>query len=163
MDAIFDDVEAAKGESENDQGAELKEDGTDAFLKSCVRLLGGLAGFLFGEMDGLMIALITFIVLDYITGCIVGAVKHRLNSAISFKGLAKKALIFVIVAVAHIIDTQVLGGSASVFRSAACGLYIANEGMSILENSGKLGLPLPKKLKNVLEQLHDKSDNEKGD
>ena len=133
------------------------------FLKSFFAALGGLCGFLWGEMVGLLIALISFICLDYITGCIVGAVKHKLNSAISFKGLAKKALILVIVAVAHIIDTQVLGGSSSVFRSAACGLYIANEGMSILENSGKLGLPLPKKLKSVLEQLHDKADDEKED
>lgn len=136
------------------------------FFKSASAFFCGLCGFLFGELDGLLIALITFICLDYLTGIIVGAVRHKLNSAISFKGLAKKALILVIVAVAHIIDTQVLGGSSSVFRSAACGLYIANEGLSILENSGKLGLPLPKKLKSVLEQLHDKSesdDNEKED
>lgn len=130
------------------------------FFKSVSAALCGLCGFLWGEMDGLLIALITFICLDYLTGIIVGTVKHKLNSAVSFKGLAKKALILVVVAVAHIVDTQVLGGSSSVFRSAACGLYIANEGMSILENSGKLGLPLPKKLKNVLEQLHEESEKE---
>ena len=72
------------------------------FLKSASAFLCGLCGFLWGEVDGLLIALITFIVLDYITGCIVGAVKHKLNSAVSFKGLAKKALILVIVAVAHV-------------------------------------------------------------
>lgn len=137
--------------------------GFEHFFKAFSAIICGLCGFLWGELDGLLIALITFICLDYITGIIVGAVRHKLNSAVSFKGLAKKALILVIVAVAHIIDTQVLGGSSSVFRSAACGLYIANEGMSILENSGKLGLPLPKKLKSVLEQLHDKADDEKED
>lgn len=130
------------------------------FLKTLSAALCGLAGFLFGEMDGLLIALIAMICLDYITGLIVGAAQHRLNSHVGFVGLAKKSLILVIVAVAHIVDSQVLGGSAAVFRSAACGMYIANEGLSILENAGKLGLPMPKKLRSVLEQLRD--DSEKG-
>lgn len=126
------------------------------FLRSFSAAACGLAGFLWGELDGLLIALIAFICLDYITGLIVGAAQHKLNSQISFTGLCKKALILVIVAVAHIIDTQILGGTSSVFRSATCGLYIANEGMSILENAGKLGLPMPRKLREVLEQLRDK-------
>lgn len=129
-------------------------------LKSISAILCGLAGFLWGELDGLLIALIAFICLDYITGLIVGAAQHRLNSHVGFTGLAKKALILIIVAVAHIIDSQVLGGSASVFRSAACGMYLANEGLSILENAGKLGLPMPKKLREVLEQLRDKDKKE---
>lgn len=128
-------------------------------FKAFSAVLGGIAGFLWGDLDGLLIALITFICLDYITGIIVGAAQHRLNSQISFTGLLRKALILIIVAVAHIIDTQILGGTASVFRSAACGLYIANEGLSILENAGKLGLPMPAKLKNALEQLRDKNEN----
>lgn len=130
-------------------------------LKTLSAVCCGIAGFLFGEMDGLLIALIAFICLDYISGLIVGAAQHRLNSQISFKGLCKKALILIIVAVAHIIDAYVLGGSKAVFRSAVCGLFIANEGMSILENAGKLGLPLPKKLRSFLEQL--KEESEKGD
>ena len=128
------------------------------FIKAASALLCGLFGFLWGEMDGLLIALIAFICLDYASGVLVGAVKHKLNSQVSFKGLCKKAMIMLIVAVAHIVDTQILGGTASVFRSATCGLYIASEGMSILENAGKLGLPLPKKLREMLEQLHDKSE-----
>lgn len=131
----------------------------DKIIKSITAMLGGLAGFMFGDLDGLMVALIAFIVLDYITGILVGTAKHRLSSHTSFVGLVKKALILVIVAVAHIVDTQILGGQNSVFRSAACCLYIANEGLSILENCGKLGVPLPKKLRNVLEQL--KNDNDK--
>lgn len=134
-----------------------------SFLKMLSAFVCGLAGLLWGQLDGLLIALIAFICLDYISGLIVGAVQHRLNSQTSFIGLAKKALILIIVAVAHIIDSQVLGGSASVFRSAACGLYIANEGLSILENAGKLGLPMPKKLRNVLEQLRDKSEEDDAD
>lgn len=130
------------------------------FLKMLSAFVCGLAGFLWGQLDGLLIALITFICLDYITGLIVGAVQRKLNSQTSFVGLARKALILVIVAVAHIVDTQILGGSASVFRSAACGLYIANEGLSILENAGKLGLPMPKKLREMLVQLRDKNEED---
>ena len=132
----------------------------DKYIRLLSSALCGLAGFLWGQLDGLMIALIAFISLDYITGLIVGSAQHKLNSQVSFTGLLKKALILIIVAIAHIIDTQVLGGTASVFRSSACGLYIANEGLSILENCGKLGVPYPKKLREVLEQLHDKNDKE---
>ena len=130
------------------------------FIRTFFAFACGLAGFLWGNTDGLLIALISFICLDYITGLIVGAAQHKLNSQVSFNGLCKKALILLIVAVAHIIDSQVLGGNTSVFRSAACGLYIANEGLSILENAGKLGIPMPKKLKNVLEQLRDKNEED---
>lgn len=136
---------------------------TPNIMKKLFALVCGLAGLLWGSLDGLLIALITLICLDYITGLVVGAAQHRLNSHTSFVGLCKKALILIIVAVAHIIDSQVLGGSSSVFRSAACGLYIANEGLSILENAGKLGMPMPKKLRNILEQLRDKSDEEEQD
>lgn len=128
------------------------------FLKSFTALISALASFLWGQMDGLLCALIAFICLDYVTGIIVGATRHKLNSAVSFKGLAKKMFILVVIAVAHIIDTQILGGNAAVLRSATCGLYIANEGLSILENGGKLGVPYPKKLKELLEQLKDDSD-----
>ena len=130
------------------------------FWKAFTALLGGFAGFLFGELDGLMVALIAFICLDYVTGVIVGAIKHKLNSHTGFIGLVKKALILVIVAVAHIVDTQILGGQNSVFRSAACCLYIANEGLSILENCGRLGVPYPKKLREILEQLRNKDGDE---
>lgn len=127
-------------------------------IKSVSAILCGIAGFLWGDLDGLMVALIAFICMDYITGLIVGIAMHKLNSHTGFTGLIKKALILIIVAVAHIIDTQILGGDSSVFRSAACGLYIANEGLSILENCGKLGVPYPKKLREVLEQLRDKKE-----
>lgn len=133
---------------------------TPTIIKVLSSVLGAVAGFLWGEMDGLMIALIAFIVLDYISGVLVGASKHKLNSQTSFKGLCKKAMILLIVAVAHIVDKQILGGTSSVFRSATCGLYIASEGLSIMENAGKLGVPFPKKLREMLEQLHDKSEED---
>ena len=129
-------------------------------IKAITAAGGGAIGFFFGDMDGLLIALISFICLDYVSGVLVGASKRKLSSQIGYKGLCKKAMILVIVAMAHIIDSQVLGGSKSVFRSAVCCMFISNEGMSILENAGKLGLPLPKKLTSFLEQLKDESNKE---
>ena len=113
-------------------------------------------------MDGLMKALITFVVIDYITGVIAAAVKHKLNSAVGYKGIAKKVMIFALIAVANIVDTQVLGGSKALFRSGTIGFYIANEGLSILENVGKF-VKYPKKLRQFLEQLKEKEDNDDKD
>ncbi|MBQ8927846.1 MAG: phage holin family protein [Oscillospiraceae bacterium] len=125
------------------------------FIKLLSAEICGILGFLWGDLDGLLLALVSFMVLDYVTGLIVGAVRHALSSSTGFTGLARKGLILLIVAVAHILDTQVLGGSVSVCRSAVIGFYLANEGLSILENAGNLGLPLPQKLRRVLEQLRD--------
>ena len=117
----------------------------------------GLCGFLFGEFDGLMYALITFMLLDYVSGVLVAIVQKELSSKVGFKGIAKKVIILALVAVGHIIDMHILGGGA-VCRSAVLGFYTANEGISILENAAELGLPLPKKLVSVLKQLKDKED-----
>lgn len=118
-----------------------------------------VCGFLFGRMDGLMYALIAFMALDYLTGVLVTAAQKELSSKVGFKGIAKKVIILALVAVGHILDTHVLGGGA-VCRSAVSGFYIANEGISILENAAELGLPLPKKLIDVLKQLRDDNDKE---
>lgn len=120
----------------------------------------GVCGFLWGQADGLLYALITFMTIDYITGVIVACLGHRLSSEVGFKGIAKKVLILLLVAVGHLLDAHVLGGGA-VCRSAVIGFYIANEGISILENCGAIGIPLPKKLLDVLKQLKDKEDDEK--
>ena len=119
----------------------------------------GLCGFLWGEFDGLMYALIAFMVLDYLSGVLVAVAQKELSSKVGFKGIAKKVIILALVAVGHIIDTHLLGGGA-VCRSAVLGFYIANEGISILENAAELGLPLPKKLVSVLKQLKDKEDKD---
>lgn len=118
-----------------------------------------VCGFLFGQMDGLMYALIAFMILDYLTGVLVAVAQKELSSKVGFKGIAKKVIILALVAVGHILDTHVLGGGA-VCRSAVSGFYIANEGISILENAAELGLPLPKKLVDVLKQLRDDDDKE---
>lgn len=117
-----------------------------------------VCGFLWGQMDGLLYALLAFMVLDYITGLISAYIAKKLSSKVGFTGIAKKVFIMVLVAVGHILDVHVLGGGA-VCRSAVIGFYIANEGISILENAGKIGLPLPEKLLDVLEQL--RKDDEK--
>ena len=128
-------------------------------IQSIAAVLSAICGFCFGAMDGLLYALITFMVLDYITGCLVAIAQKELSSKIGFKGICKKVIILALVAVGHILDVHVLGGGA-VCRSAVIGFYIANEGISILENAGELGIPLPKKLIAVLKQLKNKSDKD---
>lgn len=126
-------------------------------IQSIAAFFAGMASFLWGGVDGLLYALIVFMILDYITGVIVAVTKHELSSEIGFKGIAKKVLIMALVAVGHILDEHILGGGAFC-RSAVIGFYIANEGISILENAGELGIPLPKKLIAVLKQLKSKDD-----
>lgn len=118
--------------------------------------VGAIIGFFIGGADGLIKALIVFAIVDYITGVAAAAIEHRLNSEIGFKGITKKLLLFCIVGVAHILDLYVLGTGA-VCRSAVVLFYIANEGLSIIENVARCGLPIPDKLKIILEQL--KEDN----
>ncbi|MDE6780191.1 MAG: phage holin family protein [Ruminococcus sp.] len=116
-----------------------------------------VCGFLWGTPDGLLYALIAFMVLDYVTGLISAYIYKNISSVIGFRGIAKKVFIMVLVAVGHVLDSRVIG-DGTVCRSAVIGFYIANEGISILENSGKIGLPLPEKLLDVLKQL---KENEK--
>ena len=121
--------------------------------------LGGWLGWFLGGCDGLLFALVAFVVIDYITGIMCAVVDKKLSSAVGFKGIFKKVLIFALVGVGHILDTRVIG-AGSVLRTAVIFFYLSNEGVSLLENAGHLGLPIPKKLKSVLEQLHDRSEKE---
>lgn len=131
----------------------------EKLIQMITAIIAAVCGFLWGEADGLLYALIAFMTIDYISGVIVAVVRHELSSEVGFKGIAKKVLILALVAVGHILDVHVLGGGA-VCRSAVIGFYLANEGISILENAGELGLPLPKKLIAVLKQLKDKEEKE---
>ena len=106
-----------------------------------------------------MYALIAFVVIDYITGVMCAIADKSLSSAIGFKGICRKVLIFALVGVGHILDTQVIG-KGSVMRTAVIFFYISNEGVSLIENAVHLGLPVPQKLKDVLEQLHERSEKE---
>ena len=121
--------------------------------------IGGGIGWFLGGADGFLYALIAFVVIDYITGVMCAIVDKKLSSVVGFKGIFKKVLIFILVGVGNIIDVQVLG-QAGVLRTAVIFFYLSNEGVSLLENAGHLGLPIPAKLKAVLEQLHDRSEKE---
>ena len=120
--------------------------------------VGGWLGYFLGGCDGLLYALIAFVVVDYICA----AADKKLSSEVGFRGIAKKVLIFLLVGIANILDVQVIG-SGSVLRTAVIFFYISNEGVSLLENAGHLGLPIPEKLKDILAQLHDRSEDGKGD
>ena len=122
--------------------------------------VGGWLGWFLGGCDGLLYALIAFVVADYITGVMCAIIDHKLSSEVGFKGIFRKVLIFMLVGAANILDVHVIG-TGSVMRTAIIFFYISNEGVSLLENAGHLGLPIPEKLKAVLAQLHDRA--EKGD
>ena len=122
--------------------------------------VGGWLGYFLGGCDGLLYALIAFVVIDYITGVMCAIINKQLSSEVGFKGIFRKVLIFLLVGIANIIDVQVIGTGA-VLRTAVVFFYISNEGVSLLENAGHLGLPIPEKIKTVLEQLHDRAENGK--
>lgn len=120
--------------------------------------VGGWLGYFLGGCDGLIIALVLFVVIDYITGVMCAVVDRKLSSAVGFKGIFRKMLIFMLVGIANIIDVQVIK-SGSVLRTAVVFFYLSNEGLSLIENSVHLGLPVPEKLKAVLKQLNDKEES----
>jgi toxin secretion/phage lysis holin len=126
----------------------------EKIIKLICGTVGGIIGFLFGELDGLLIALLTVIVIDYATGLVCAKIKRNLSSSIGFRGIAKKGFMLSIVVIANIIDTQIIK-NGSAFRSAVICFYLANESISILENAGNMGVPLPKKLKDILIQLRE--------
>lgn len=121
--------------------------------------IGGSLGYFLGGWDGFLYALLTFVVIDYITGLMCAVLDKKLSSEVGFRGIFKKVLIFSLVAIGHIIDKNVIG-DGSVIRTAVIFFYLSNEGISILENAVHVGLPVPQKLKDILEQLHNRSDKE---
>ena len=122
--------------------------------------IGGWIGWFLGGVDGMMIALIVLMVLDYLSGVMCAIADKKLSSAIGFKGICKKVLILMLVGVANIIDIHVVGTGA-VLRGAVICFYLSNEGLSLLENAAYLGLPIPDKLREILAQLHNRSEKEK--
>ena len=119
--------------------------------------LGGFLGWFLGGMDGFLYALIAFAVIDYITGVLCAISDKTLSSEVGFKGICRKVLIFTLVGIGNIVDVYVLG-ETGVLRTAVIFFYLSNEGVSLLENAAHLGLPIPEKLKEVLEQLHDRAE-----
>ena len=123
--------------------------------------IGGILGLLFGELDGSLYALVVFVIADYFTGVISAISNKKLSSDIGFEGISKKICIFVLVAIANIVDVNILNSGAAV-RTAVIFFYLSNEGISVLENAVKLGLPVPEKLRNVLLKMNEgDSDDDK--
>lgn len=116
--------------------------------------VGGFLGWYLGGMDGLVYALIAFVVVDYLTGVMCAVINKKLSSEVGARGIFKKVLIFALVGVGHIIDSQIIG-DGSILRTAVIFFYLSNEGISIIENAAIIGLPVPEKLKTVLQQLQD--------
>lgn len=120
--------------------------------------VGGWLGYFLGGCDGLLYALVAFVVIDYITGVMCAVNDRTLSSEVGFRGICRKVLIFLMVGIANILDVHVIG-TGSVLRTAAIFFYISNEGVSLLENASHLGLPVPQKIKDVLEQLHNRAED----
>ncbi|HJD30211.1 MAG TPA: phage holin family protein, partial [Candidatus Blautia avicola] len=119
--------------------------------------VGGWLGYYLGGCDGLLLALVAFAAADYLTGVMCAVSDRKLSSNVGFKGICRKVLIFLLVGIANILDVHVIG-TGSVLRTAVIFFYISNEGVSLLENAAHLGLPVPEKIKTVLEQLHDRAE-----
>ena len=121
-------------------------------IQLALSAIGGFGGWYLGGVDGFMYALLTFVVVDYLTGIMVAILEQRISSAVGFKGIFKKVLIFILVGIAHMIDFYLIGNGSAI-RTAVIFFYTANEGSSIIENAAKIGLPIPEKLIAILEQL----------
>ena len=120
-------------------------------------LVGSLLGFVawfFGGVDGLLQVLIAFTIIDYLTGIIAAALNHELSSRTGFRGIVKKVILFMFVGMAHLLDSYLPGDSGSI-RAVVCLFYVVNEGISIIENAEKIGVPIPKPLHNMLAKIHD--------
>ncbi len=128
-------------------------------IQAVFTAIGGWLGYFLGGFDGLLYALLVFVILDYITGVMCAVADKKLSSQVGFKGICRKVLIFALVGIGHLLDTHVIG-SGSILRTAITFFYLSNEGLSLIENAAYLGLPIPAKLKTILEQLHDRAEKE---
>lgn len=126
-------------------------------LQIGISVCGGVLGLFLGGADGFLYTLVAFTIIDYISGVMCAVADQKLSSAVGFRGIFRKVLIFTLVGIGNMIDRYVLG-TGGVLRTAVIFFYLSNEGISLLENSAHLGLPIPKKLKDVLEQLHKKEE-----
>ena len=124
--------------------------------------VGGWLGYFLGGYDGLLYALVVFMVADYITGVMCAVSDKKLSSSVGFKGICRKVLILMLVGIANLLDVEVIGTGA-VLRTAVIFFYLSNEGVSLLENAAHLGLPIPEKLKAILAQLHDRAESDGDD
>ena len=125
------------------------------FYKTVTTGIGAIVGYIFGEWSVLLQILLAFVVIDYISGLLASGVEGKLSSKVGLKGIAKKIMIFVLVAVGHLTDRAIGGGS--MIQNAIIFFYLGNELLSILENAGRTGLPIPEQIKNAVDVLKGKS------
>ena len=130
-------------------------------IQAAMAALGGWLGWFLGGFDGFIYALVIFVVTDYITGLMCAIIDKKLSSEVGFRGIFKKVLIFAMVGIGHLLDREIIG-SGEVIRTAVIFFYLSNEGISLLENATRVGLPVPQKLRDILSQLHNKSDKDRG-
>ena len=128
-------------------------------IQIAITALGGWLGYFLGGLDGLLIALLVFVALDYVTGVMCAISDHKLSSAVGFRGICRKMVIFMLVGIGHILDVHVVG-TGTALRTAVICFYLSNEGISLLENASHLGLPVPDRLKTILQQIHGRSEKE---
>jgi toxin secretion/phage lysis holin len=133
------------------------------WVQAAIAAVGGMLGWYLGGLDGFLYTLVAFVVVDYITGVLRAIVEKKLSSRIGAHGIARKVALFLVVGIGHLIDAYLLGGTGAPLRTAVIFFYIANEGVSLLENTAAIGLPVPDKLKDVLAQLHGKSEGTGGE
>ena len=124
------------------------------YFKIIVAAIGTGVTWLLGTWDTALIVLVSFMALDYLTGVLRAWINKEVSSDIGLKGIARKTVIFIVLIVAVLLD-RLLNTGTWVFRTLICYFYIANEGISLLENCAGLGLPIPEKLKDALVQLKD--------
>ena len=125
-------------------------------LQLALAAVGAWLGWFLGGMDGLIYAMIVFVIADYATGVMCAINDKNLSSEIGFKGICRKIIIFMLIGVANLIDVYVIK-SGAMLRTATIFFYLSNEGISLLENAAHLGLPVPQKVKDILKQLNEKS------
>ncbi|HEL1996469.1 phage holin family protein [Streptococcus suis] len=118
-------------------------------------MIGGLIGSLFGELDGILYALLVFIIIDYLTGIFAAVVEKQLSSSVGFRGIFKKIAILFLVSLGHMIDTAIIKQGGTI-RTMVIFFYLSNEGLSILENTVRIGLPIPEKLQAILKQINER-------
>ena len=126
-------------------------------MQTMLTCVGGWLGWFLGGFDGLMMTLIIFMLLDYVTGVMCAFAEKKLSSAVGFRGIFRKALILLLVGAAQLIDANITG--TAILRSAVIFFYLANEGVSVTENASRLGLPIPDKLKQALIQLNENKED----
>ncbi len=129
------------------------------YIQMAFAAIGGWLGWFLGGFDGFLYALVTFVVIDYVTGLMCAILEKKLSSVIGARGIFKKVVIFTLAGVAHIIDSRIIGDGSAI-RTAVIFFYLSNEGISIIENASKIGLPIPQKLKDILAQLNSKKEDD---